>query len=74
MAGLCLGAYDCTLTVDEERRHIWMQPWSVTKVMYIFNRYGMICVSLYFIMSKYDRGLSDSSWLANCVVTQSSSH
>ena len=51
--GLCL--YDSLLTFSKERRHIWSKPWTVVKAMYILNRYGMLSINFYFVLSKFRR-------------------
>ncbi|KAF8840384.1 hypothetical protein BDN67DRAFT_968569, partial [Paxillus ammoniavirescens] len=40
LAGFSCLVYDYILTLDQEVKFIWKAPWSITKVIFLVNRYG----------------------------------
>ena len=52
VASAFLSVYDSALIFDREKEYIWMKPWSITRMLYLLNRYGMILFSAYFNLGK----------------------
>ena len=48
VAGLSILLYDCFLTSLEEWDVIWSRKWTLPKVVYIINRYGMALLVFYY--------------------------
>ena len=52
VAAFVLCIYDVLLALSRELEYVWASPMTLTKAMYFVNRYGMLSITFYYVLSE----------------------
>jgi len=61
--------WDCLITFSDEVEHIWSQPWTLLKVLFLLARYGGLIVGVVGLLPILLTGIPRSSCFAFALVT-----
>ncbi|KAL1680502.1 hypothetical protein EV122DRAFT_262240 [Schizophyllum commune] len=73
IAFFCLTVYDWLLTLNSEIRQFWQEPWSISKALFLVNRYlppvimilEMICFGVWYPSPEFCRPAIQASFILN---------